>query len=506
MVFDRVVNIQGFKAQSLAVMSLALLAVGGQNSQAIAHETLGAENEAIAQFFHPEIATPEAIIAELNRVRETPVAYAEWLETLRPYYDQAAFRLPDEMGIRTVEGVYALDHAIATLSEQPSLPPLTLDPGLLRATQGHLFELLEHDRFTLTGLDGSTPITRAEQYGTLAPGGRVTELLSQGFKSAEAIVASLVIDDGSFNRSTRALLLNPEIASVGAGCGMGLSEMPLCVFDYATTYSSDLPIIATGESLASNRTEGLSPSSATPSEPVLISSTDISTALPVSAASSSQRHQASNGGTLRSEAVAMSSVWTGDLSEDQLVTLATELVVETNLLRNNPRAYAEKLIQLRPYYNGNLVELPGQPIVEVVEGVVALDEAIAVLQRTPSLSPLYHSEGLSQAAADHARDLGTNDATGHYGSDNSDPFARMNRYGKWDQPGNIAGENISYGPPSLAEWHIIQLLVDDNFPSRGHREALLNPEYRDMGAACHSHPTYRIVCDMTYASHYEERR
>ena len=498
MVFSLSSRIQGSIRQRMAFgIGLALMAGSSvQGPNAIAAEPMSTRGDAIA--------SPEEIVAELNRVRETPAAYAEWLETLRPYYDQAAFRLPGEMGIRTVEGIYALDHAIATLTQQSPLPSITLEDGLVQSTQGHLTELLSHNRFTLTGLDGSSPMTRAEEYGTLAEGGRLTELLSQGFKSAEAIVASLVIDDGSFNRSTRSLLLNPDITTVGAGCGLSHRDMPLCVFDYATTYHSDLPFIADVDTIA---TSPAMPRSSTPPDPVLISSADISTALPGSTTGHHHSAQRSTINTATTEDVTMGEVALGKLPESQFALLAETLVTETNLLRNDPRAYAEKLIQLRPYYNGNLVERPNQPALEVVEGIAALDEAIAILQNTPPLPTLNRSEGMSQAAADHAKDLGTANITGHHGSDHSTPFMRMNRYGQWDQQhGNIAGENISYGQMALAEWHIIQLLVDDNFPSRGHRQALLNPDYHDIGTACHAHPTYRIVCDMTYASNYEENR
>lgn len=456
------------------------------------------------------IATPQELVNELNRIRETPDAYAEWLETLRPYYDQAAFRLPGEMGIRTVEGVYALDHAIAFLSDQDPLPPINLEPGLVQSTQEHLSELVRHNRFTLAGVDGSTPITRAEQYGTLEPGGRLTEILSQGFTSAEAIVASLVIDDGSFRRSTRSLLLNPAITGVGAGCGFSNGEMPLCVFDYATTYNTASSFFAnTSPSGPQSESVSLEGDSATTSSSGPFTGATVSNKSNGSLESGEVDAVASETTAIAdsTSAVAANSTWSGALSESQLAVLADELITETNVLRSSPSVYAAKLVQLRSYYQGNLIRIPGQPIIEVVEGVAALDEAIAVLQNTSPMSTLTASEGLSKAAADHAKDLGSRDATGHYGSDNSDPFVRMNRYGKWDQvAGSVAGENISYGPPTLAEWHIVQLLVDDNFPSRGHRQALLNPDYRQMGAACEPHPTYRIVCDMTYASDYQEGR
>ena len=193
--------------------------------------------------------------------------------------------------------------------------------------------------------------------------------------------------------------------------------------------------------------------------------------------------------------------WFGALSDSQLSTLSEELIAETNRMRANPAAYAEKLEALREYYDGNLVKVPGRPAVQVVEGVSALDEAIAVLRSSEPLGALAFSPGMSFGANDHAQDLGGKGITGHYGSDGSDPFARMNRYGQWSKS---AGENISYGQATIAEWHLINLLIDDNVPGRGHRAALLEPNYQAMGAACHPHTGFRIVCVMNYASDYQD--
>ena len=193
--------------------------------------------------------------------------------------------------------------------------------------------------------------------------------------------------------------------------------------------------------------------------------------------------------------------WFGDLSESDLVGLSEELIAETNKIRENPAAYARRLEAIRGYYEGNLVKVPGRPAVKVVEGVSALDEAIAVLRGSEPLGALAFSPGMSFGAGDHADDLGSRGITGHYGSDGSDPFARINRYGEWS---DSASENISYGQATIAEWHLINLLVDDNVPGRGHRQALLEPSYNAMGAACQEHPGFRIVCVMNYASDYQE--
>ncbi|MEL6555165.1 MAG: CAP domain-containing protein [Cyanobacteria bacterium J06621_11] len=413
-------------------------------------------------------ATPDDILAEINRARTSPTDYANWLQTLRAHYEGAAFRFPGERGIRTVEGVAALDSAISALSQNQPLPPLSMATGLNIATQSHLTELLNHDRFTLTGLDGSTPLARAEAYGSLG-GGRLVESLNPGFEQAEAVVAFLLIDDGNRTRSTQSLVLSSEMTQIGAACGSNAGSSPLCVFDYATQYRSNDDAILDTQTLAvaTEPTEN-------PAENQTAASSENSTSVS----------------------------WSGAVSPDQLNQLSEELVVEINRLRADPAAYAQGLIRLRSYYEGNLVKVPGQPVVQVQEGISALDEAITALQNTESLALLNPSPGMEQGAADHSEDIGFKGLTGHYGSDNSDPFERINRYGTWSQ---AAAENITYGAPTSAEWHLIQLLVDDGVPSRGHRETLLNPAYQRVGSACAPHAVYRIVCVMTHANDYRER-
>jgi uncharacterized protein YkwD len=184
----------------------------------------------------------------------------------------------------------------------------------------------------------------------------------------------------------------------------------------------------------------------------------------------------------------------------QLSDVEQALIEETNQLRANPAAYAERLEQLRPYYDGNQIKLPNQNfILETVEGVSALEEAIAVLRDTEPLPLLDPVAGLTLGANDHAVDLSMNNLAGHQGSDGSDPFERISRYGTFH---DIAGENISYSPIHTAEWHVIQWLVDDGVPNRGHRETLLKPDYQLTGVACEVHDGFGNVCVMTYAGSY----
>ncbi|GAB4280265.1 MAG: hypothetical protein Fur0025_08100 [Oscillatoriaceae cyanobacterium] len=164
-----------------------------------------------------------------------------------------------------------------------------------------------------------------------------------------------------------------------------------------------------------------------------------------------------------------------------------EVIAEVNKARQNPAAYAEVLAAMRPSYNG-------------IEGVAALDEAIAFLRAASPLPPLQPSPGMSMAATDHVNDTGPKGIIGHNGTDGSSIGQRIDRYG--DRSG-YAGENISYGmnsPQDVAA----QLIIDDGVPSRGHRENIFNPQYQFIGVDTGSHAQYQTMTVLNFAGQYTE--
>lgn len=191
---------------------------------------------------------------------------------------------------------------------------------------------------------------------------------------------------------------------------------------------------------------------------------------------------------------------TGDAGN--LSGLEQGIVAEMNLARANPPAYAALLQNMRRYYNGNMLQLPGQTPILTNEGVRAVDEAIRFLKSTKPLPPLSISKGMSLAAKDHVKDQGPKGTLGHFGSDGSKPWDRINRYGSWQK---IVGENISYGP-STAQQVVIQLIIDDGVADRGHRKNIFRPDYRVTGVGCGTHKQYKVMCDITYAGGYKESR
>ena len=185
-----------------------------------------------------------------------------------------------------------------------------------------------------------------------------------------------------------------------------------------------------------------------------------------------------------------------------LKQLESELLQELNLLRSNPQKYAQILRKYRGSYRGNYLHFSQEKTLKLQEGVRILDEVIYKLSQQQSLHRLKLSAGMSLAAKDHALDLLQTGQIKHSGSDRSNPFDRMSRYGKWKI---IAGETINVGRETAREI-IVKFLIDDGEPSRNRRANLLKKNYTTCGISCvNNSNSSNTTCVMTYSGGYVEK-
>jgi uncharacterized protein YkwD len=179
-------------------------------------------------------------------------------------------------------------------------------------------------------------------------------------------------------------------------------------------------------------------------------------------------------------------------------SLERAVASEINLLRADPRAYAQHLRALRAKYDGKLLRLEGRDPIRTKEGVKPLDEAIRLLERTKPLGALRWEPGLARAAEDHAADIGARGVLDHYGAKGESPLDRVARYGILQGAG---GENIAVGFAD-ARLVVVYLLIDDGVPDRGHRKAFVDRRYEQVGVGCGPHARFRTVCVMDFAAGY----
>lgn len=176
-----------------------------------------------------------------------------------------------------------------------------------------------------------------------------------------------------------------------------------------------------------------------------------------------------------------------------------DVILELNKARTNPKKWAELYIRPRldwfqgsPWGNNYYLPPGTTTYIGTSEGKRSFEECIADMSRRAAMQPLAVSEALCSAARDHVRDAGSKGMSGHQGSDGSSPSQRAKRYGLYG-----CGENISYGWFSAKEI-LIQLLVDDGVPGRGHRRNCFDTRYTIVGTSVGQHTRHGVMCVMDF--------
>jgi uncharacterized protein YkwD len=180
-------------------------------------------------------ALEEQVLAAINDVRADPPAYAAKLRQYRGYFEENVVLLPgSDVGLRTREGVAAVDEAIAALGRLKPLPPLQAVPQLAQSAR----ELAVHQALVggtgHAAADGSDAKVRIKKH---KGSGLTAEALSYGARDAAGVVRQMIVDDGIASRPNRRILLEPKYRKAGVACGPHPVNRSVCVIDLATFWN-----------------------------------------------------------------------------------------------------------------------------------------------------------------------------------------------------------------------------------------------------------------------------
>jgi len=174
--------------------------------------------------------------------------------------------------------------------------------------------------------------------------------------------------------------------------------------------------------------------------------------------------------------------------------IAKQMIIAHENLRIDPSSYIEKVEKTMKQLKGNILSRPLEYAVQTVEGKDAFLEAIEFLKTQKPVPKLQYDERLSKSAEDHVKDLGPKGLASHEGSDGLTVYDRIEKYCEWD---SICCENIDLGGRT-AEDILVNLIVDDGVPDRGHRKNLFNPELKFFGTASGLHKDFGIITVVNY--------
>lgn len=153
-----------------------------------------------------------------------------------------------------------------------------------------------------------------------------------------------------------------------------------------------------------------------------------------------------------------------------------KVYVYVNLARLDGHRFVEEYVI--PYYEGKKVD----------KGYY--ESLISDLEVVKNRSMLRPHKKLIEAARYHAEDMGKKGMIGHVSSDGTTMSARLERY--FPNYSRIA-ENCSYCYAGALDI-VMQLLLDRNVPSLGHRKNILQDGMEYMGVAIAGHSEYSFIC------------
>ena len=193
-----------------------------------------------------------------------------------------------------------------------------------------------------------------------------------------------------------------------------------------------------------------------------------------------------------------------DYPDNQVQEMDRQVFELVNQVRQRPQDFIPHLEDMQKRFDGQMYHVPNKTSVRTKEGVQAVRDAIAHLRRQQPCRQLAWNEKLALCSRHHVEDIGPKGMVQHEASDGRPVRDRFKKHG---QVVTHYGENLSFHCYTALEV-VLQCLVDDGVPDRGHRENIFTPEYRAMGCYTGRHDDFETMTVIDFVagfiSHDEE--
>ena len=166
-----------------------------------------------------------------NQLRTNPQSFISTLEDWQKKYRENILQLNNENTSRTFEGIKGCIDAINFLKKQKKISELKYNESLSKAAMDHALDIGQYGLTSHEGSRDSTLYERIEKY--IEWDGACAENLDFGFKNAENIIISMLIDDGCEERDQRKNMFSSNYKYIGIGCAKHRDYGYCTVFVYA---------------------------------------------------------------------------------------------------------------------------------------------------------------------------------------------------------------------------------------------------------------------------------
>jgi hypothetical protein len=173
------------------------------------------------------------ITVYLNDVRTSPERYADHLKDLkeRPGWPAKPESEAPPAGSRGPTGV---DETVLSLQNRDPPLPFKVSKGLSLAARDLVQDLGPKGLTGHQGSDGSSPIERMNRYGQWE--GKTVEILTYGYKDADALVTGMLTDRSPTGREDRNSLFDKDYLISGVSCGAHKTYGTICAIVFAQRY------------------------------------------------------------------------------------------------------------------------------------------------------------------------------------------------------------------------------------------------------------------------------